>query len=241
MRHTRRRFTGASAATTLTWSASQGRCPGDGGQASRLVQSLEEQINADSRVKVETVDSKHEETKDEQQQQPEATEPRPCVRTHPQAKEFGLDCIIFTTKRKGLDQDREPCRSQEAQPRNLRAPGLRDCQEVAAELLDLLLVQCAEPGLVKTKIAELFSPPPPWVTLATGALPSFAALVPGSIFDLRVDVQGKGWNFFRADHRCAARRQLHRKRPYLVVGAPLSRNLCVEPTTMIKRRVEAGI
>ena len=66
--------------------------------------------------------------------------------------------------------------------------------------LDLLLVHSAEPGWVKMKLAELFSPPPPRVTLATSALPSFTALVSGSIFDLRADVHGKGWTFLRADH-----------------------------------------
>ena len=85
-----------------------------------------------------------------------------------------------------------------------------ECGKEATELLDLLLVHGAEPGLVNTKIAELFSPPPPRVTLATGALPSFAALVPGSIYDLWADVQGKGWNLIRADHRGAARRAVPR-------------------------------
>ena len=115
------------------------------------------------------------------------------------------------------------------------------CGKEATELLDLLLVHGAEPGLVNTKIAGLSSLPPPPITLATGALQSFAALVRGSIFVLRADVQGRGWNFLRADHRCAARRQLYREGPYLVVGATLSRNLRtpgMEPTTMKKRRVE---
>ena len=94
------------------------------------------------------------------------------------------------------------------------------CGKEATELLDLLLVHGAEPGLVNTKIAELLGLPPPRVTLATGPLPSFAALVPRSIFDLR-----KGWNFLRADHRRAARRQLYRERPRLVVGASLSKKL----------------
>ena len=110
------------------------------------------------------------------------------------------------------------------------------CGKEATELLDLLLVHGAEPGLVNTKIAELFGLPPPRVTLATGALRSFAAPVPGSIFDLR-----KGWNFLRADHRRAARRQLYRERPYLVVGAPLSRNLRAPGMEATTRRVEAGI
>ena len=110
------------------------------------------------------------------------------------------------------------------------------CGKEATELLDLLLVHGAEPGLVNTKIAELFGLPPPRVTLATGALPSFAALVPESIFDLR-----EGWNFLRADHRRAARRQLYRERPYLVVGAPLSRNLRAPGMEATTRRVEAGI
>ena len=102
--------------------------------------------------------------------------------------------------------------------------------------MDLLLVHGAEPGLVNTKIDELFSLPLPRVTLATGALPCFAALVPRSIFDLR-----KGRNFFRADHRRAARRQLCRERPCLVVGATLSRNLRAPGMEATTRRVEAGI
>ena len=107
------------------------------------------------------------------------------------------------------------------------------CGKEATELLDLLLVHGAEHGLVNMKIAELFGLPPPRVTLATGALPSF---VPGSIFDLH-----KGWNFLRADHRRAARRQLYRERPYLVVGAPLSRNLRAPGMEATTRRVEAEI
>ena len=92
--------------------------------------------------------------------------------------------------------------------------------------LDLLLVHSAEPGWANMKIAELFSPPPPRVTLATSALPSFTALVSGSIFDLRADVHGKGWTFLRADHRCAARRQLYQEQPYSVVGSHPSQETC---------------
>ena len=74
-----------------------------------------------SSVKVETVDSKHEMEKDQQQQQ-DAKEPRPYT---PKRKSFGLDYI-----RRAGTQDKEPCRSQEAQPRNLWEPGLRDRREV---------------------------------------------------------------------------------------------------------------
>ena len=45
----------------------------------QAVQSLEEQLSAVSSVKVETVDSQHEEDKDELQQQ-DAKEPQPYVR-----------------------------------------------------------------------------------------------------------------------------------------------------------------
>ena len=38
------------------------------------------------------------------------------------------------------------------------------------QLLDLLLVHSAERGLVKMKIAELFSPPPPRLMLTVVAL-----------------------------------------------------------------------
>ena len=87
------------------------------------------------------------------------------------------------------------------------------CGKEATELLDLLLVHGAEPWLVNTKIAELFSLPLPRV----------------------------GWNFLRADHRRVVCRQLYRERPYLVVGAPLSRNLRAPGMEATTRRVEAGI
>ena len=53
-----------------------------------------------SSVKVETVDSKHQEETGEQQQQ-EAKESPPYVRMHPGVTEFWAGLIIFMAERKG--------------------------------------------------------------------------------------------------------------------------------------------
>ena len=119
----------------------------------------------------------------------------------------------------------------------------------ATKLLDAFLIHGAEPGMARAKVAELFSPPR--VTAALGVLPGFAALAPGSTFDLRADSQGRSWDFLRADHRHEARRQIEREGPYMVIGSPpctdfsiLFRNCAapqMNPAVVRRRRVEAEI
>ncbi len=88
----------------------------------------------------------------------------------------------------------------------------------ATNMLDLFLIHGAEPNLARLNVAELFSPAR--ITAMLGSLPNFAALAPGSTFDLRAEHAGRGWGFLRADHRQEARRRSDRERPYHSVGAP---------------------
>ena len=125
----------------------------------------------------------------------------------------------------------------------------RERGELAMKLLDVFLIHGADPGLARLKVSELFSPPR--VTALLGTVPDLSALAPGSTFDLRMDRNGKSWDFLRADHRREVRRRIEQEDPYLVVGSPpctdfsiLFKNLNskkMDPTIVTQRRIKAEV
>ena len=82
---------------------------------------------------------------------------------------------------------------------------------------ELFLIHGASAGDARKKVTELFSPPR--VTAEIQRLP-IINLVVGSTFDLRMDAQGRSWNFLLTDDRARARKQIEAEKPFLVVGSP---------------------
>ena len=87
----------------------------------------------------------------------------------------------------------------------------------ATSLYELFLTSGADPGVAKLKVTELYSPPRS--ASAVGRLP-IMTLRAGSTFDLRMDRDGRSWNFLREADRREARRRVKKEHPALVIGSP---------------------
>ena len=82
----------------------------------------------------------------------------------------------------------------------------------ATRLYELFLTLGASPGDARFKVVELYSPPR--VTKVLGKLPHLSMeMSAGSTFDLRVDKDGRSWDFLKVMDRRRAWRQLHTERP----------------------------
>ena len=96
-------------------------------------------------------------------------------------------------------------------------------ESVAREYIgiyELFLIHGVPANEARKKVTELFSPPR--VTAEIQRLPVLN-LVAGSTFDLRMDAQGRSWNFLLKKDRDRAREQMEQEKPFLVVGSPTTR------------------
>jgi hypothetical protein len=114
-------------------------------------------------------------------------------------------------------------------------------------MYELFLVHGASAGEARKKVTELFSPPR--VTAELQRLP-ILNLVAGSTFDLRMDAQGRSWDFLVKRDRDRARKQIEDEKPFLVVGSPpctyysiltQSNYSRMDPLKVARRKAEAKV
>jgi hypothetical protein len=84
-------------------------------------------------------------------------------------------------------------------------------------MYELFLIHGASASEARKKVTELFSPPR--VTAEMQRIP-FLNLTAGSTFDLRMDAQGRSWNFLLKRDRDRARARIEEEKPFLIVGSP---------------------
>ena len=120
--------------------------------------------------------------------------------------------------------------------------------EEATRIYELVLAHGCDPCDAKTKVCELYSPPR--VTKELGKLP-ILSLVAGSCFDLRMDADGRAWDFRREADRREARRRIQKEQPYIVIGSPPCVDWCqwnehmnfrkMDPKEVTRRKAEARV
>jgi hypothetical protein len=114
-------------------------------------------------------------------------------------------------------------------------------------MYELFLIHGASAGEARKKVTELFSPPR--VSAEIQRIP-ILNLVAGSTFDLRMDAQGRSWDFLVKGDRDRARKQIEDEKPYLVVGSPpctyysiltQSNYSRMDPLKVARRKAEAKV
>ena len=175
----------------------------------------------------------------------------------PAANEIGVGLRVRYMDQRRQEEERRPERPEQVHVEEAMDMDHDDLfahivdaatKKEATEIYELFLVSGASPGCAKAKISELFSPPR--ITAELQRLP-ILNLVAGSSYDLRVDKNGKSWNFLRSDDRRRARREIEKDKPYMVVGGPPCIDYCsfnvnvnfpkMDPAVVQRRRAQARI